>query len=52
MKCNITNGTHAHIGGNQDVYKQEVRHGWEEHNSSVLCHMSANTRKMKQKGEL
>jgi hypothetical protein len=25
MKCNITNGTHAHIGENQDVYKEEVR---------------------------
>jgi len=45
MKCNIMHETHAHIGENQYVYKQEVRQGWEEHNSSVLCHMSANIKK-------
>jgi hypothetical protein len=28
MKRNITNGTHAHIGENQNAYKEEVKQGW------------------------
>jgi len=48
MKCNITNGTLAHIGENQDVYK-EVRQGWENHNSSVLCQQIKKEDKIKKK---